>query len=248
MGGEDGALSEPTLVSGLSNAVAVAAGSDHSLALEADGTVWAWGNNFDGQLGDGTTTDRASPVPVKGLSGVTSIAAAGNGYSLALKADGTVWAWGNNFYGQLGDGTTSNRLLPVAVSNLSNVSAISAGSSSVALRMDGSVWEWGLGKRLPVMNSGISNVTAIAAGGGFTLAVKADGTVWAWGRNHAGQLGDGTRTDRAVPGPVTGLSGVVAIAAGSSTTRSPSRTTGARGLGDTTSTANSAMVRPATRP
>ena len=104
----------------------------HSLALKSDGTVWAWGYNNYGQLGDGTTTDRHTPVSVSGLTGVTAIAG-GYGHSLALKSDGTVWAWGYNSYGQLGDGTTTDRHTPVDVSGLSGVTAI-AGGGSIAWR------------------------------------------------------------------------------------------------------------------
>jgi len=93
-------------------AIQVAAGSAHALAVAADGTVWAWGRNANGQLGDGTTVNRYAPVQVIGLSGVVSVSA-GSGHSLALKADGTVWAWGVNFYGQRGDGILLDRLLPV---------------------------------------------------------------------------------------------------------------------------------------
>jgi alpha-tubulin suppressor-like RCC1 family protein len=95
----------------------VAGGSAHSLAVKADGNVWAWGSNAYGQLGDGTTTDRLSPVAVAGLAGVTVIAASGGLYgahSLALKPDGTVWAWGNNSGGQVGDGTNVGRSTPGA--------------------------------------------------------------------------------------------------------------------------------------
>ena len=87
------------------------------MALKSDGTVWAWGDNGYGQLGDGTTTDRTTPVQVSGLSGVTAIAA-GCYHTVALKSDGTVWAWGYNGYGQLGDGTTTQRTTPVQVSGL----------------------------------------------------------------------------------------------------------------------------------
>jgi uncharacterized repeat protein (TIGR01451 family) len=101
-------------VAALASVVAVAAGDAHSLAARNDGTVWAWGSNRYGQLGDGTTAQRSAPVPVGGVSGVVSIAAGGN-HSLAVSGDGTVWAWGYNYYGQVGDGAAGIELLPVPV-------------------------------------------------------------------------------------------------------------------------------------
>ena len=116
-----------------------------SLALRPDGTVWSSGDN----LGDGTSTDRTSPVQVGGLSDVTAVAE-GTGASnaddaLALRSDGTLWAWGSNDSGQLGDGTTTSRLSPVQVGGLSGVTAMAAGSSaySLALTSDGTAWAWG---------------------------------------------------------------------------------------------------------
>ena len=217
----------PVPVSGLSGVVAIAAGYDHNLALLADGTVRAWGRNYSGQLGNGTTTyldePTPSPVPVDGLSGVAAIAGGGS-QSLALLADGTVRAWGNNSSGQLGDGTTSDRLTPVPVSGLSGVVAIAAGyDHSLALLADGTVRAWGnnssgqLGdgttsdRLTPVPVSGLSGVVAIAAGYDHSLALLADGTVRAWGGNSYGQLGDGTTTNRTTPVPVSNLSGVMAI-------------------------------------
>src|SRR3989339_660349 len=93
----------------------VSAGSNHRLALKSDGTVWAWGGNEYGQLGDGTTTNRKTPIQVSGISSITAIAGITH-HSLALKSDGTVWAWGYNYYGQLGDGTYTDRTSPVQVS------------------------------------------------------------------------------------------------------------------------------------
>ncbi|MEA2314890.1 MAG: hypothetical protein QOI03_1582, partial [Solirubrobacteraceae bacterium] len=116
----------PVGVSGLSGVGAIAAGGAHSLALMSSGTVMAWGNNGNGQLGGGGTTNSDVPVAVSGLSGVTAISA-GDGYSLALLGNGTVMAWGENQYGQLGDGTTTDRHVPVPVGGLSGVSAIAAG-------------------------------------------------------------------------------------------------------------------------
>ncbi len=110
----------------LTTATAIAAGAQYSLALKADGTVWAWGRNQDGELGNGTTTDSANPVQASGLSGVIAISA-GDTHAMALKSDGTVWAWGANSWGQLGDGTTSSQSTPVIVSGLTGMTAIGAG-------------------------------------------------------------------------------------------------------------------------
>ena len=122
--------------------VSVAAGNWHSLAVKSDGTVWAWGTNSVGELGDGTTTSCDTPVQVSGLSGVVAVAG-GSYHNLALKSDGTVWAWGWNVAGELGDGTTAQRDTPVQVSSLSGVLAVAAGNTlSLAVRSDGTVWAW----------------------------------------------------------------------------------------------------------
>jgi alpha-tubulin suppressor-like RCC1 family protein len=99
-------------VPNFSNIVSVAAGADHTVVLKNDGTVWTWGNNSNGQLGDGTTIQSDAPVQAGGISGITAVAA-GNQYTAALKVDNTVWAWGNNSYGQLGNGATTGSLTPV---------------------------------------------------------------------------------------------------------------------------------------
>ncbi|MFC5471295.1 immunoglobulin-like domain-containing protein, partial [Cohnella suwonensis] len=188
------------------------------MALKSDGTLWAWGDNDYGQLGDGTTTRRYTPVQV--LSGVQAIAA-GARHSLALKSDGTLWAWGDNSVGDLGDGTTIDRHTPVQV--LSGVQAVaSRGFHSLALKSDGTLWAWGdnaygqLGDGTTINSSTpvqvLSDVQAIAAGFNHSLAVKSNGTLWAWGDNDWGQLGDGTMTRRYTPVQV--LSGVQAVAGG----------------------------------
>ena len=207
--------------------IKIAAGYSHSLALRKDGTVWAWGYNGYGQLGDGTTSEKRSPVQVNGLSGVTAIAAGGS-HSLVLKNDGTVWAWGANDYGQLGDGTTTKKITPVQVSGVSGIIAVACGEShSLALKNDGTVWTWGAnwygqlgdgtsaGKRSAVQVNGLSGITAIVCGYSHSLALRNDGTVWAWGYNYYGQLGDGTTTNKTTAVQASGLSGVTAIAGGS---------------------------------
>src|SRR5581483_5454341 len=215
-------------------------GESHSLAVTTDGSVWAWGGNGSGQLGDGTTTDRATPARVGGLERVTPVAAGGGPYgshSLALDADGTVWAWGDNSHGELGDGTTTSHPTPTRVAGLGRVTAIAAGDAhSLALLDDGSVWAWGnndagqLGdattdaRPRPVQVRGLERVTAIAAGTYFSLALTNDGSVWAWGANGSGQLGHDTSTScpgflkdtpcSVVPVPVRAVIKVKLISAG----------------------------------
>src|SRR6266478_1004430 len=225
----------------LTGVTAIAVGGLHSLALKSDGTVWAWGLNFQGQLGNGTVTNSNTPVQVLGpggvgnLTGVTALAVGGgqNQHSLALKSDGTVWAWGYNGQGQLGNATNTTSNTPVQVLGLSGVTAIAGGVfHSLALKSDGTIWAWGynfygqLGNgtntdsNTPVQVLGLSGATAIAGGNYHSLALKSDGTVRAWGSNGAGALGDGANTNSNTPVQVLGtggvgfLSGVTALAAG----------------------------------
>ena len=223
-------------VSGLV-ATAIAGGYNYSLALKGGGTVWSWGGNPYGELGDGTNTTSDTPVKVSGLSGVTAVAG-GYFHSLALKSDGTVWAWGYNSFGELGNGTYRNSNKPVQVSGLSGVMAIAGGGfHSLALKSDGTVWAWGnngeselgngtyttippygIAKPVQVLGPGgegyLTGVTAIAAGGDHSLALKSDGTVWAWGNNGEGELGNGRNTTSNTPVQVNWLSGVTAVAGG----------------------------------
>ncbi|KAA5805771.1 S-layer homology domain-containing protein [Thermoanaerobacterium thermosaccharolyticum] len=221
----------PMQVKEINNVKAIAAGGNHTVALKNDGTVWTWGSNQYGELGNGTTDKdpHSTPVQVKGLSGIVAIVA-GDGHTVALKNDGTVWTWGWNFCGQLGNGTTADSSTPVQVKGISDVKAIAAGYwYTVALKNDGTVWAWGandcgeLGNgttadsSTPVQVKGISDVKAIATGDTYTVALKNDGTVWAWGDNYHGQLGNGTadKAPHSTPVQVKGISDVKAIAAGS---------------------------------
>jgi alpha-tubulin suppressor-like RCC1 family protein len=186
----------------------MSAGYYHSLILKSNSKLWACGNNDYGQLGDGSTTPRYTPVQV--MSGVQSKSAGGY-HSLILKSDGTLWACGNNDYGQLGDGSTTPRYTPVQV--MSNVQQVSAGGShSLILKIDGTLWVCGnntygqLGDGtttnrytpVPVMSS----VQSVVTGYYHSLILKSDGTLWACGSNAYGQLGDGTTTNRYTPVPV----------------------------------------------
>jgi len=254
-------------VQGLKNVIAVASKAGNALALQSDGTVWAWGSNSFGQLGDATLERRDTPGKVLELSDVIAISV-GDGYSVASKNDGTVWAWGHNWRGQLGDGTIDNQRLPVRVIGPSDIVTIDAGTyHSLGLDSDGGVWTWGnlasgtpgvqsmsdvvaiaagSGYSLMLKNDGVlwacgsntsgqlgdntnasrpkpvqvfdyhlGKVKAIASGGHYSVAIKTDGTVWTWGYNDYGELGDPTRTDVRVPHQVEGISNAVAIASGS---------------------------------
>jgi len=220
-----GANPTPEQVAGLTGVVALSAGESHVLALREDGTVWSWGSNFFGELGrtTGFISD-FTPAPVPGLERVAGLAASG-GFSLALREDGTVWSWGHNFSGQLGDGTTSGRHTPRQVEGVEHVIALAAGDHPLVLSKNGIAWSWGnnfagaLGtgtdlRPTPVQVLGLSNATNVSAGSSHVLTLRADGTVRAWGNNYDGQLGDGTRTRRATPVQVLNLSEVVAVSAG----------------------------------
>ena len=186
----------------LSGVAAISAGENHSLALKSDGTVWAWGRNEYGQLGDGSMTNRLTPVQVLDYDGINYLTgvraiAVGCFYSLALKSDGTVWAWGENACGSLGDGSSG-----VGTEKSTPVQVLGAGGSGY-----------------------LTDVVAISAGIQHAMALKSDGTVWTWGAGFYGQLGNNTNgysADKSTPVQVLGgasgsvyLSGVAVISAGS---------------------------------
>lgn len=234
--GAGGVVASPKAlkVAGIANAVQIAAGQDFSLVLTNDGKVWGFGNNDSGQLGDGTTTLRTSPVQVSGLANVVQIAAGGY-HGLALLSDGTVRSWGQNKVGALGDGTTATRTVPVQVKNVSNVINIAAGYfHSLAVGFDGKAWAWGwnrygqvgdgtnINRNAPVQMTGLSGVQQVSAGSYHSIALGFDGSVWTTGYNLWGQIGDGTSGSSAnksvavsvIPAPVGDAPKVVQVAAG----------------------------------
>lgn len=208
---------------GMSYAQPLAAGRDHSVARRTDRLVWTWGDNFYGQLGDGSVIDRPHPVQVvhgdgEPLAEIQAVAARG-WHTLALNDDNRVWAWGRNDEGQLGDGTEIDRPHPVLVTReggalLGGVLQLASGEKhSVALGGDGRVWAWGSGNdgqlgdgeardtpfAVHVIDgftdgdvSYLRNVAAVAAGRRHSLALHEEGTVWAWGSNNHGQIGAAT--------------------------------------------------------
>ncbi|NLX91354.1 MAG: hypothetical protein GXZ07_07170 [Firmicutes bacterium] len=224
---------KPVRVRELDEVIAIAAGDYHTIALRFDGTVWAWGDNSYNQLGikkdqdDVSTLTKCKPVQVKHLTKVISIAA-GARHNLALRSDGTVRAWGDNSYGQLGDGTKESRESIRHVAYLGKTQAISAaGFSSAALLTDGTIRTWGAnrhghlgnGRRtgtqlLTARVEDLTTVTAVSMGTEHMVVLKEDGTVWAWGNNTSGQLGDGTRFNRLQPVKVRHVENALSIAAG----------------------------------
>ncbi|WP_426748872.1 MopE-related protein [Myxococcus faecalis] len=216
-------VASPTKPVGLPSIKAIVAGQTHSLALDMDGTVWAWGKNDFGQVGLGSTGGLVTvPTRVSGLSGIQAISANGN-FSLALGQDGRVWGWGQNASGQVGKGAVSTaEATPRQVNSLPTIRAIAAGHNhALALDADGKVWAWGkndfgqLGTGsttpamvlVPTVVTTLPRAKAIAAGAAHSLAIDEQfGNVWAWGQNSSGQVGTGTTsttpvlTPTAVPG------------------------------------------------
>jgi HEAT repeat protein/alpha-tubulin suppressor-like RCC1 family protein len=193
---------------------AIAAGVAQSFALAADGTLWAWGRNDSGQLGDGTASDRQDPVRIGTDNGWRAVAA-GAHHALAIREDGSLWAWGRNRNGELGDGTTVDRRSPVRVGSDNDWVEVSAGEShSAAVRRDGTLWCWGWGiygqlgdnttsdRALPARVGTDNGWRSVSAGFGFTVAIRQDGTLRAWGLNGSRELGDGTDRGTLLPIPV----------------------------------------------
>jgi alpha-tubulin suppressor-like RCC1 family protein len=226
----------PIPVKGITTAIAVDAGGPSDYVLLRNGTLLAWGANFRGQLGDGTTVEKPLPTAVKHLGGVVALAAGGlapvTGHALALLSSGTVMAWGDNAYGQLGVPTAPATVTEaVPVTGLSNVAQLAAGAyQSVARMGDGTVMAWGsnyggargresCGRSIVVpcsrvpLATGVKHANDVSAGFGFSDAVS-EGRAYAWGHDPYGQLGIGTITDSIGPVEVHGLTGVLDISAG----------------------------------
>jgi alpha-tubulin suppressor-like RCC1 family protein len=195
--------------------VSITAGDNHNIALKANGTLWSWGYNNQGQLGVGDLTNRNTPSQIGSNSDWLKVVA-GDSHSVAIKSNGAIWSWGYNNFGQLGDGTTTRRYTPVPIGTQSDWSSISGGTYySCALKTNGTLWSWGSNSqgRLGIGFSGGSRSTPtqvgtlsdwinIKTGNTHSIALKTNGTIWSWGNNFFGQLGlgdYGIDTERNVP-------------------------------------------------
>ena len=205
----------------------IATGSNFTAIIKSDGTVWGWGNNQYGQLGNGTTNSSSTPIRAFEVEGIISISA-GSSHLLALDKDGTVRAWGDNRFYQLGDGTATGKSKPVTVKGLTDVKMLSAGLyHSMALLNNGKVMSWGSNKygqlgnganligKEPAPVKGLDKIVFISCGQYNSAAVKNDGTVWMWGQNYPhGMLGDGTTENRNIPVQVTELTKIASVSIG----------------------------------
>src|SRR3989344_5412319 len=212
--------SSPAQVGALTSWAVLSAGGTNAAAVKTDGTLWTWGNNASGALGQNiaTTTDRSSPAQVGALTNWKAVSVGGV-HSLAVKTDGTLWAWGYNTYGQRGSNTSANSSSPAQVGTLTNWLAVAAGGNSgdtnthsLAIKIDGTLWSWGGGSSGKLGNNATSAVSSpaqvgalttwwkIAAGEYHSLALKDDCTLWAWGLGTSGQLGQvSSATSRSSP-------------------------------------------------
>lgn len=209
--------STPVMKAGLNNVVAISASPSHSVALKSDGTVWSWGDNSRGEIGnDISGSSTLTPVQAKGLSGVIAIAAGGpyardyfpGPFTLALKSDGTVWAWGANSAGELGVGNAHTYPIfdqTVITLFVNNGYPIYGSQYSPTILSD---------EKYPIQVVGLKNIKSISAGEYTSYAVASDTSVWAWGGSRYGELGNGTKISSVIP-IQTISSGAMSVSAGS---------------------------------
>jgi alpha-tubulin suppressor-like RCC1 family protein len=202
----------PVQVGFESNWQSVSLGWYHTAAIKNDGTLWCWGGNEFGQVGDGTLIERNLPVQIGTDNNWRSVAS-GQTYTLAIKTDGTLWAWGQNQVGQLGNGTTSiNETKPQQIGTDTNWQSLTTGRAfSLAIKTNGTLWAWGVNnsgqlgdgtkvnKNVPTQVGTMSDWQSVSAGDSHTLGLSQDGKLLAWGLNSYGELGNGTNNDSNVP-------------------------------------------------
>jgi alpha-tubulin suppressor-like RCC1 family protein len=208
-----------SVVGGFTDWIQISVNRNGTSGLRANGTIWSWGNNINGQLGNNTTVSASSPVSVVGGFTDWVQVSQGESFAGAVRANGTIWMWGNNSSGRLGTNNTTARSSPVPiVGGFTDWVQLSCGyASSAALRANGTIWAWGSGsygrlgsgstttRSSPVsVVGGFTDWVQVSHGGGHTIALRANGTLWSWGRNSNGQLGDNTLQSKSSPVSVVG--------------------------------------------
>lgn len=181
-------------------------------ALKNNGTLWIWGGNFSGQLGDGTNIDQNTPTQVGSDTDWKTVAPGMSDHVMVIKNDGSLWGWGWNSDGQLGDGTIEDKNLPLQIGSDTDWKSVFTGMlHTMAIKNDGSLWGWGdnssgeLGdgtferKVVPTKIGSDKDWKIIFAGEQYTLAIKNDGSLWSWGQNLYGELGNGTTDAKNIP-------------------------------------------------
>jgi alpha-tubulin suppressor-like RCC1 family protein len=221
--------SNPVQIGTLTNWGSVSSGDNITAAIKLNGTLWGWGLNVRGAIGDGTVIYRSSPVQIGALTNWSQVSfGVGNVHTASVKTDGTLWGWGTNSVGQIGDNTQVYRSSPVQIGALTNWSQVDAGSlHTAAVTTSGELYAWGVadGGRLgnglesgnilsPIQIGALTNWSQVSAGNEHTASVKTDGTLWIWGSNLYARLGDGTVISRSSPVQIGALTNWSQVSAG----------------------------------
>jgi alpha-tubulin suppressor-like RCC1 family protein len=227
---------KPGQVGSLTNWAKISAGGRFSTSIKTDGTLWAWGLNSVGQLGRNNVSGEFgtsviySPIQIGTLTGWSEISSGAN-HTIAIRTNGTLWGWGGNTLGQLGDNTVVNKSSPIQIGTLTNWSKISSyGSQTMAIKTDGTLWGWGLGTSgqlgnnnvvsisSPIQIGTLTNWLSVSNAEIYTMAIQTNGTLWGWGANASGQIGDGTVINRSSPVQIGTLTNWSRVSCGNSYT------------------------------
>ncbi|RXR20916.1 T9SS type A sorting domain-containing protein [Flavobacterium amnicola] len=227
LGTTGGTQNTPQQVGSDFNWQTISAGNSHNLVIKTTGTLWAWGNNADGQIGVGSNAARFNIPQQIGTDTNWSKISAGDEYCVAIKTDGTLWTWGDNTYGQLGDNSTADKNAPVQIGTATDWIQISAGTDhTLALKSNGTLWAWGrnnvgqfgtaspTSSLVPIQIGTDTNWSKIFAAREHSIAIKTDTTYWVWGGNTNGQFGNTTTTSSATPTAITSFNNPLQISKG----------------------------------